>query len=151
MNDADDQPRIIARTRARARDAGHPGMDGVAEYEDRLRRLAINDMRTLVDTVGDRLPGTTAGRLDERTASLIRIGVLVALDGPDSSFGHAIECALATGATADQIVEVLAAIGPMVGSTHVVAAAPRIAHALGYDIEAALERCDWTSGIGRGG
>jgi hypothetical protein len=42
----------------------------------------------------------------------------------------------------DQIVDVLLAIAPMAGLDRIVAAAPHLGIALGYDIEAALEESD---------
>ena len=50
--------------------------------------------------------------------------------------------ALAAGATQDEITDVLLAIAPVTGLGRVVSAAPDVATALGYDIEAALEQLD---------
>jgi len=47
----------------------------------------------------------------------------------------AVELALQAGAEDDEIVEVLATVAAVVGSARVVAAAPRLALAIGYDIE----------------
>jgi alkylhydroperoxidase/carboxymuconolactone decarboxylase family protein YurZ len=49
---------------------------------------------------------------------------------------------LAAGATEDEIADVLLAIAPVAGLGRVVAAAPEVATALGYDIQAALEESD---------
>lgn len=46
--------------------------------------------------------------------------------------------ALAAGATEDEITDVLLAIVPVAGLGRIVSAAPEIATALEYDIEAAL-------------
>ena len=50
--------------------------------------------------------------------------------------------ALAAGASEDEIADVLLAIAPVTGLGRVVCAAPDVAAALGYDIEAALEEPD---------
>ena len=50
--------------------------------------------------------------------------------------------ALAAGATEDEIADVLLAIAPVAGLGRVVSAAPDVATALGYDVEAALEEPD---------
>jgi alkylhydroperoxidase/carboxymuconolactone decarboxylase family protein YurZ len=50
--------------------------------------------------------------------------------------------ALAAGATEEEIADVLLAIAPVAGLGRVVAAAPDVAIALGYDVEAALEEPD---------
>ncbi len=47
--------------------------------------------------------------------------------------------ALAAGATKDEVTDVLLAIAPVAGLGRVVSAAPKVATALEYDIEAALE------------
>ncbi len=52
------------------------------------------------------------------------------------------EAARAAGATDDEIVGVLIAVAPTVGLPRVVSAAPCVALALGYDVEAALEGSD---------
>ena len=50
--------------------------------------------------------------------------------------------AVAAGASEDEIAEVLLAIAPVTGLGRVVAAAPDLGTALGYDIAAALEDPD---------
>ena len=70
------------------------------------------------------------------------VGILIALDGPGPAFEWATSAALADGATAEELVGVLVTAAPLVGSAHVVSSAPRLARALGYDIDAALERMD---------
>ena len=47
--------------------------------------------------------------------------------------------ALAAGATNDEIVATLAAVTPVTGAARVVQCAPKLALALGYDVEEALE------------
>ena len=59
-----------------------------------------------------------------------------------ASFQHAVALALAAGATRDEIVATLEAVTPVTGTSRVVAAAPKIALALGYDVEEALEELD---------
>jgi hypothetical protein len=51
-----------------------------------------------------------------------------------------IERAHRCGATDDEIVGCLVAVLPVVGVARVVSAAPKLALALGFDVEAALER-----------
>jgi len=50
--------------------------------------------------------------------------------------------ALAAGASEDEIADALTAIAPVAGLDRVVAAAPDVATALGYDIAAALQEPD---------
>jgi 4-carboxymuconolactone decarboxylase len=109
--------------------------------EEGFRRLAIGD-RVLLEAVTDpdRDPGLL--RLDERTESLIRVAVLVPIDAPQSSYHAAVEAAIRTGATLDDLFAVLIAIAGSVGVPRVVSAAPQISLAAGYDVDAALEATD---------
>jgi 4-carboxymuconolactone decarboxylase len=59
--------------------------------------------------------------------------------GAVPSYGAEVDAAISAGASADEIVEVLLDIVSVVGLPCVVAAAPNLALALGYDIEDALE------------
>lgn len=114
----------------------------MTEYQDRLRRLAINDRRYLETVLGGGASSDgecVIGDLDARSCALARVSALVALDGPAPSFGCAISAALACGATPGEVVDVLVAIGPTVGSARLVSAAPKVALALGYDVADDLE------------
>jgi alkylhydroperoxidase/carboxymuconolactone decarboxylase family protein YurZ len=110
-------------------------------YKRRLRRLAVHD---------DALLGELAveGRalmppvLDNRTAALLRVAATVAVDAAPYSFQHAVALALDAGATTDEIVASLEAVTPVTGAARVVQCAPKVALALGYDVDAALERLD---------
>jgi len=89
---------------------------------------------------GHRDPGLH--RLDERTEALLRIGALVALDAPQSSYLVAIGAAQRAGLVLEDVLAVVVAVAGEVGSARVISAAPRIALAAGYDVEAALEEND---------
>jgi 4-carboxymuconolactone decarboxylase len=114
----------------------------MVRFQETLRRLAIIDESFVEDEVGLRLdlPGTPA--LDSMTVALLRVGVSVAMGSPGDSIGWSAARALAAGASADQIADVLLAIAPVAGLGRVAAAVPGLATALGYDIEAALEESD---------
>lgn len=113
-------------------------------YLERLRRLSINDPRYLESIMGRPAsdPGSAAVTLDPRTSALARVAVLIAMDGPEAAFDCAIAAALAAGATPDDVVDVLAAVGPTVGTAHLVSAAPKVAQGLGHDLTLDLERLD---------
>jgi 4-carboxymuconolactone decarboxylase len=110
------------------------------EYKEHLRRLALHDKAFVGSLTAEETP--TASALDERTVALVRIAASIALDAPSASFQHAVALALAAGATRDEIVATLEAVTPVTGTLRVVAAAPKIALALGYDVEQALEQLD---------
>jgi alkylhydroperoxidase/carboxymuconolactone decarboxylase family protein YurZ len=77
--------------------------------------------------------------LDPKTAALLHVAVCVAIGSPAMCLEWSTGRALAAGASEDEIADVLLAIAPVAGLGRVVAAAPDVATALGYDIEAALE------------
>ena len=107
------------------------------DYTERLRRLAINDPRLAEDSVGG--AGVTFEELDPKTLALVRLAALVAVGGAVASYGAQADAAVDAGATAAEIVDVLVGVMPVVGLPCVVAAAPKLALALGYDTNDALE------------
>ena len=80
-----------------------------------------------------------APALDAKTAALLRLGAAVAIGSPGVCLEWSTGRALAAGATEDEIADALVAIAPVAGLSRVVAAAPEVATALGYDVMAALE------------
>jgi 4-carboxymuconolactone decarboxylase len=73
------------------------------------------------------------------SAALLQLGASVAPGSPGVYLEWSTTRALAAGASEDEIADVLLALAPVTGLGRVVAAAPQIAAALGYDIAAALE------------
>jgi alkylhydroperoxidase/carboxymuconolactone decarboxylase family protein YurZ len=110
------------------------------DYTNRLRRLAISDAQFAQDCVGDGGAGVVSGALDARTLALVRLAALVAVGGAVASYGAQADAAVDAGATAAEIVDVLVGVVPIVGLPRVVAAAPKLAMALGYDIDKALDQ-----------
>ena len=84
-------------------------------------------------------PQSSSLELDPKTLALVRLAALVAVGGAVPSYGAQADAAVDAGATAAEIVDVLVAVTPVVGLPHVVAAAPKLAMALGYDTNDALE------------
>ena len=64
---------------------------------------------------------------------------LVAVGGAVPSYGAEADAAVSAGATTAEIVDVLVGVIPVVGLPGVVAAAPKLALALGYNTDDALE------------
>jgi 4-carboxymuconolactone decarboxylase len=108
--------------------------------ERTLLSLALNDEPSIQSALTVEAKQSEPPALDPRTQALVRLGAIVALDGTPASYGWSVDAALAAGATVDEIVSTLLAVAPVVGIARVVAAAPSLAGALGYDIEAAIER-----------
>ncbi len=111
------------------------------DYKQHLRRLAVHD-DALLETSGVGDTSVRGSIIDQRTGALLRLAASVAVDAAPSSFQHAVAHALAAGATADEIVASLEAVSPVTGAARVVRCTPKIALALGYDVEASLERLD---------
>ena len=110
-----------------------------ADYREVLRRLVVNDERYLAELIaGSRRPGEIWG-LDAELRSLARIGALTAQNGPAQAFRWEIGDALDAGVSPEQIVGLLVALAPLVGTSRVAEVAPKVALALDYDLEAALE------------
>lgn len=111
------------------------------EFKQHLRRLAVHD-EALLRAISLGRSSFAPSVLDERTAALVRVAATIAVDASPASFQHAVALALAAGATSDQVVASLEAVTPVTGSARVVQCAPKVALALGYDVDAALERLD---------
>lgn len=103
--------------------------------EQLLQRLALNDEK-VVGSVLSRTGGLSAApALDRKTEALVQVGALLSLGAPTASLRWTVEHAQSTGATDEEILGVLVAIGPAVGLARVVAGAPRLALAMGYEID----------------
>jgi 4-carboxymuconolactone decarboxylase len=77
--------------------------------------------------------------LDDRTHTLVRLAVLVALGAHRSAYRQTVGAAIAAGASIADVIGTVAAVAPAVGVARIVAAADDVAAALGYDIDLDLE------------
>jgi 4-carboxymuconolactone decarboxylase len=110
------------------------------EAEQLLRGLAAGDessLRSVLSLSPARIwrSRATGQDLPPATGALVHIAGLLAAGGSTTSLRWAVELALEAGAEDEDFVEVLAIVAAIVGSARVVAAAPRLALAIGYDIE----------------
>jgi alkylhydroperoxidase/carboxymuconolactone decarboxylase family protein YurZ len=117
-------------------------MDQTVRFEETLRRLAMIDEGFVEDEAGLGMDPAATSALDPKTAALLRVGASVAIGSPAVCLEWSTGRALAAGASEDEIADVLLAVAPVAGLGRVVAAAPDVATALGYDIAAALEEPD---------
>ena len=115
-------------------------MSQMARFQETLRRLAIFDEEFVETGFGLDLDQISA--LDARTVALLQVAVSVAIGSSAVCLQWSVARAMAAGATKDQIADVLLAIVPVAGLGRIVSAAPEMATALEYDIEAALEAPD---------
>ena len=112
----------------------------MSEFEETLRKLAVRDDAYVDSLLADERISTAASQLDEKTHALVQVAALVAVDATPPCYMDAIESARRGGASSEEIAGCLVAVLPAVGVARVVSAAPKIALALGYDVDAALER-----------
>jgi 4-carboxymuconolactone decarboxylase len=104
------------------------------------RKIAIGDetaMTSLFLEV-DGLPTL----LEAQMSALARLAALIMVDAGSPAYQRQVRIALGAGASPDQITGVLLAIAPIAGSSLVMSAAPKLAMALGYDVDAGLEDGD---------
>ena len=111
-------------------------------YKETLRSLALNDEQFVNSVLGMAHDTVEASSLDPKTHALLRLGAALAVDAASSSYQSIVEMAQAAGATVDEIVGCLIAVAPTIGLARAVSAAPELALALGYDVDAALEARD---------
>ena len=117
-------------------------MSQTIRFQETLRRLAIIDEGFITGEAGLGLGLAQMSALDPKTAALLQLGASVASGSSAVCLEWSTGLALAAGASEDEIAEVLLAIAPVTGLGRIVAAAPEVATALGYDIAAALEDPD---------
>jgi 4-carboxymuconolactone decarboxylase len=112
----------------------------VVSSEDVLRRLTIGDpaySRSLLRDEADD-PDQT---LDARSQVLVRLGSLITTGATAPTWQQCIAQARNTGLSPDEIVGSLIALAPLIGMPRLVAAAPSVADALGFDVDEALYGC----------
>ena len=71
--------------------------------------------------------------------ALVCLAAYVALDASARAYERAVKAAVTCGASPDEMIGVLFAVGPAVGVARVVSAAPKLASAMGFDIDRAIE------------
>jgi alkylhydroperoxidase/carboxymuconolactone decarboxylase family protein YurZ len=77
--------------------------------------------------------------IDERMTALVRLAALIAIDADAPAYQREVRHALDAGATPEQLTAVLLALARVTGSAVIMSAAPKLALALGYDVDAGLE------------
>jgi alkylhydroperoxidase/carboxymuconolactone decarboxylase family protein YurZ len=127
-------------TRIRTSGSAPPATSASARCRATLQRLAEADDSSA--SSGHEVGAVDREGLDERTAAVALLAASVALRATHSSYRRSIERALAAGASVDDVVGTLKVVARTVGLARVVAAAPGLALAAGYDIDDALETLD---------
>ena len=101
--------------------------------------LVIHDLGLMAALPAAKGASADPCQLDRRSRSIARVAAMVAHDGSVQTFRWTIDDALEVGVTPDEIVGVMLAIAPLVGTARIVDTAPKVALALDYDLDEALE------------
>ena len=110
------------------------------EAQDLLRRLARHDECSVRSVLAPRPElGDAEARagqcLDRTTRGLVRLAALLAIGASTESLRWAVDLASASGVDDEAVTAVLIAAGLAAGSAQLVASAPRLALALGVELE----------------
>jgi len=107
-----------------------------------LRRIALNQEGAIEGALDLHGGSLDAEGLDPKTRALVRLGALLALDSATASYQWCVDDAVDAGATVGEVVGTLVAVAPAVGLARLVSATPKLALAIGYDVDEALESWD---------
>ena len=118
----------------------------VAEYQKTLRGLTVRDDELVRRALSSTKANRTASHLDDKTYAFVRLSAMISVAASIQSMRPTVEAAQEAGATPEQIVGTLLAVMPATGVPRIVAAAPAVGLALGYDVFDAIEHLDPASG-----
>jgi alkylhydroperoxidase family enzyme len=105
----------------------------VEATKELLRRLAASDERSIRDVLtGRRCP---YGGLDRVARALVQLAAMLAVDAPTTSVRWAVDVASGAGADDAALLRVLVSAASASGAAQTVASAPRLALAVGVDLE----------------
>jgi alkylhydroperoxidase/carboxymuconolactone decarboxylase family protein YurZ len=116
----------------------------VTEYQTVLRRLAVRDDKLVRRALSSDKVNRSASRLDDKTYAFVRLSAMISIGASEQSLRPIVEAAQEAGASPEEVVGTLLAVMPVTGVPRVVAAAPAIGLAIGYDVFNALELPDPT-------
>jgi hypothetical protein len=115
------------------------GRCAMVDRNELFRRLILGDASHLEILIRERAATPAVQRIDPTGEVLLKIGALAATDGSDATWQRTIGEALNIGLTTDQVIDALVVLAPILGATRVVAIAPKLALAVGLDVDAMLE------------
>lgn len=103
------------------------------------RRAALERLRAAVRLRSTEHHDAGTAGLDDTTRALVGIATALALNSPPQALSAHVQQALTAGAVAEEVIATLVAVAPVIGLARVAATTPKIAQAVGYDIDTALE------------
>jgi alkylhydroperoxidase/carboxymuconolactone decarboxylase family protein YurZ len=104
--------------------------------------LTIRDDAFVQEAMASESENLAQSCLDPKTHALVRMGAMIALGAAEPSYRQIVEAARVAGASTDEVVGTLVAVMTATGVPRVVAAAPAVGLAIGYDVHAALEQLE---------
>jgi alkylhydroperoxidase/carboxymuconolactone decarboxylase family protein YurZ len=104
--------------------------------------LTIRDDAFVQEAMASESENLAQSCLDPKTHALVRMGAMIALGAAEPSYRQIVDAARGAGASTDEVVGTLVAVMTATGVPRVVAAAPAVGLAIGYDVHAALEQLD---------
>ena len=110
------------------------------QHEDELLSLALNDDAFVSSVLSDSGTSGSMSHLDPKSRALARLAAMLALDATPACYFSAVEDATDSGASVGEIVGTLLTVGDVIGLARLVSAAPKLALAIGFDIDVALEQ-----------
>ena len=103
---------------------------------DLLRRLAVSDDGTIGSIFAGEITDLENSELGDKTHALVRLAALIATESGAPSYQWAVSVARAAGVRDEEVTGVLMSVAPIVGIARVASAAPVLASALGYELDA---------------
>jgi hypothetical protein len=97
--------------------------------------MVINDEAVVGMVLSGRVSADHGSELGPKVDALVRLSALLAVGAAMPSLREAVDRAFTAGATPGEVVGVLVSTGPAIGLASLVASAPRLARAIGYDLE----------------
>lgn len=97
-----------------------------------LRAVARAEVSVLTYAPAMAEIASTSG-LDERSHAMAKLAASIATGAPNAVYAWQVNAALKAGVTVEELIGLLAAVSPVVGTSRTVAAAGHLAFALGLD------------------
>jgi len=111
----------------------------VQKHEITLCKIAIADDKYVEEVLSSDRANLTASALDAKAHALVRLGAIIAIDAEAPAYMWTLQAARRAGASDDELVGCLLAALPTLGVARIVAAAPKLGLAMGFDVAGALE------------
>ena len=110
------------------------------QREEIFRRLSLGDSAFLDALIRRREAEPDTAELSAAAEALVKLGALAVTDGSGVTWQRTVGKALDTGVTPDEIADALVVLAPLIGAARVFSIVPKVALAVGCDVDAMLEQ-----------